>query len=49
VLEARLTMVSESLVCENLKVEMRVENEKVAASLIEKFKADNEKLRQDIS
>jgi hypothetical protein len=54
VLDARLTAMSESLdrlnlVCENLKVEMRVENEKEAASLIDKFKTDNENLRQEIS
>jgi hypothetical protein len=55
VLEARLTAMSKSLddklklACENLKVEMRVENEKVAASLIDKFKADNENVRQEIS
>jgi hypothetical protein len=47
--------VSESLdaklnsVCENVKAEMKMENEKLAASLTNKFKADHEKLRQDIS
>jgi hypothetical protein len=54
-LEARLTAVSERLdsklnsVCESLKAEMKMENEKLAASLTNKFKADHEKLRQEIS
>jgi hypothetical protein len=54
-LEARLTTVSESLnsqlnsVCENLKAEMKMENEKLAASLANKSKADHEKLRQEVS
>jgi hypothetical protein len=54
-LEARLTAVSDSLnsklnsVCENLKTEMKRENEKLAASLTNQFRADNEKLRQELS
>jgi hypothetical protein len=52
-LEARLTEVSDSLssklnsVCENL--EMKRENVKLAASLTSQFRADNEKLRQELS
>jgi uncharacterized coiled-coil protein SlyX len=49
-LEARLTVaVSDNLipklnsVCENLKTEMKRENKKLAASLTNQFRADNEK------
>jgi hypothetical protein len=43
-LDAKLNSVRE-----NVKAEMKMENEKLAASLTNKFKADHEKLRQDIS
>jgi hypothetical protein len=36
-------------VCENLKAEMKRENEKLAASLTNQFRADNERIRQEIS
>lgn len=55
VLETRLTTVSEILnsklnsVCENLKTEMKRENEKLAYSLTNSFRGDNEKLRQELS
>jgi hypothetical protein len=51
-LEARLTAVPDGLnsmlnsVRENLKTEMKRENENLAASLTEQFRADNEKMRQ---
>jgi 7-keto-8-aminopelargonate synthetase-like enzyme len=54
-LKARLTAVSDSLnsklnsVCENLKTDRKRENEKLAASLTNQFRVDNEKLRQEIS
>jgi len=54
-LEARLTAVPDSLnstlnsVCENLKTEMKRENENLAANLTEKFSADNEIMRQELS
>ena len=54
-LEARLTAVSDSLnaklksVCENLKTEMKMGNEKLAASLTNQFRADNEEVRQELS
>jgi hypothetical protein len=36
-------------VCEKLKAEKRMENEKLAASLTNKFENDHEKVREDIS
>lgn len=54
-LEARLTIVPDSLnsklnsVCENMKTEMKRENENLAASLAEEYRADNEKMRQELS
>ena len=51
-LEATLTAVPDSLntmlnsVCENLKTDMKIENENLTASLTEQFRADNEKMRQ---
>jgi Cu/Ag efflux pump CusA len=54
-LEARLTAISNSLnsklhsVCESLKMEMKRENEKLAVSLTNQFRADNKKMRQELS
>ena len=54
-LEARITAVSEGLnsklnsMWENLKAEVRGESEKLAASLTEQFRTENEQLRQELS
>jgi hypothetical protein len=54
-LEARITAVSEGLnskfnsMWENLNVEMRGESEKLAASLTEQFRTENEQLKQELS
>jgi hypothetical protein len=54
-LETRLTTVSKVLnsklnsVCENLEAQMKRENEILDVSLTKKFKAENEKVRQELS
>ena len=53
-LEARITAVSEGFnskfnsMWENLKAEMRGESEKLAASLTDQFRTENEQLRQEL-
>ena len=54
-LEARITAVFEGLssklnsMWENLKAEVRRESEKLATSLTEQFRTQNEQLRQELS